>query len=132
MERNAYIVWSLRRSGAHGFEEWLFPHLPNYAFENNANVASPIGQNEKYINTKNLVVGYEDIPLDIVGERTEENFRSVSNVFNIIIRDPYNLFASRLRKMKTIRECLWTGESSVCGSNMPERPLEKHLILRTK
>jgi len=106
MSKNIYIVWSLKRSGAHGFEEWLFPHFSNYGFVNNTNIRQPLSRGASAADKDNIIFGFEDIKLDVIPgfnngtdgiiKQNISDFDTITNI--LFIRDPYNLFASRLRK----------------------------------
>lgn len=82
-------VWSLRRSGAHGVVEWLSPQLSVQdkelvLFYNNASEPKT-----RLTGAANALVGLEDkIPERAAGKNL------------MVIRDPYNLIASRYNKWK--------------------------------
>lgn len=110
-----YFIWSLKRSGAHGVEEWLFPHLTNHVFFNNVKPQSLFsGAPQKYKDKKDddsttwsdFVFGFEDVPFFFDGkmENCEDILKSAGlyekygKIVNIIVlRDIVNLIASRLK-----------------------------------
>ena len=112
-----YFIWSMKRSGAHGFEQWLFPNINGrYLFFNNKKVSNPSsgspanfcdsfnGRQERW---DSLVFGFEDYEFPICegGIRSTEDViesitgkNRVGNVINVIVlRDPLNLISSRMK-----------------------------------
>ena len=95
------LVWSLKRSGAHGFESWLFPHIGkgNYVFFNNV---SPKGafchSRTEEDGDKTLIFGIEDYELNEEIAKKAANAKDTVHV--LVLRDLFNLVASRLKKSR--------------------------------
>ena len=108
IKKDVYIFWSLKRSGAHGFEKWFMPHLHDVLFVNNAKPTRPFSGNKNAQDPKraNVCVGFEDIDfktIDNLGgiekiiQKTLPNNQAAKVINIIVLRDPLNLFASRLK-----------------------------------
>jgi hypothetical protein len=106
------FVWALKRSGAHGVEQWMFPHYKSHLFLNNRNPAYPLSgkDSEKVLDKKTqldaLIIGFEDFPFfnggkinsceDIVKNAyLVGRYDKLVNV--VVLRDIFNMMASRLR-----------------------------------
>ena len=109
-----YFIWSLKRSGAHGVEAWLFPHFSNHVFFNNVRPQAPLsGAHLKYKNADDsvtwdeLAFGFEDIPFFLNGGSIKscEDILKVAGLTGrcnrfvniIVLRDVANLLSSRLK-----------------------------------
>ena len=103
------FIWSLKRSGSHGLVKWLFPHFEDYEFLNNMSAKRPINparQETVYRPKDALMVSFEDADLcnlidhnkvDQIIKRgdIEGRFERLINI--VLIRDPFNLIASRMK-----------------------------------
>lgn len=122
---NLYTVWGIRRSGNHAIIHWLKSHFEKpVAFINDVNPESKFlypkldkwRNHRKYqtylrlrmanlkrwdIDVNNGIVSVESYnfkKIKNIEEKINSNFGEVFNNYNIIVlRDPYNLFASLLK-----------------------------------
>lgn len=94
-------VFGLKRSGNHGIINWLYNQLDgSVSFCNDLNFAqkpytAPIRKSKISFKTKEstLITSFEDYSIETI----KQNISSQAQVI-IIIRDPFNLFASRFTK----------------------------------
>lgn len=115
-----YIFFGMRRGGQHAIIHWLASHFDEpvwfvndigtfntpYIHEDDTNVyeprefRNPCGvENFWKLRKKVLFQSYEDKAIDDLDLKANESVvgRSARRVFIIVIRDPLNLFASRMR-----------------------------------
>lgn len=110
MKKRLIYWFGMMRCGNHAVMEWLFAQIKgNISRQNNCKLGAKINFIPKNIKSDNMFITYEDKILnfsksfcknaDVLGKR------KVYNV--IVIRDPFNLFASRfVKRLKRQRQSL--------------------------
>jgi len=89
MKSNLRInLWSLKRSGAHGVMMWLEAMLKDPEIKNNVNPLTVYDDPE--VNKGHWLIGFEDKGLRAVDPK---------GVHLVVLRDPYNLVASRYKPL---------------------------------
>lgn len=83
---------SMRRSGHHAIIEWIINHVGHTEFINNYPKADRYEYNQDSTGTSYRITNYEDYPI----QEALEHIGSEGKIL-LILRDPYNMFASRLR-----------------------------------
>jgi hypothetical protein len=102
-------VYHLRRSGGHGVIDWLLKHQAGNKVHYNQVVPISPGYLEAPCNqicqfpgdaAKPLfeLISFEDLPLDLVAAKVRPPRQAV-----LMLRDPFNTFASRLRNIEKSR-----------------------------
>ena len=89
--KDTRLFFSMRRSGSHGVIDWILGHHEGYKFYNNI---------DENLNTPQVMCsGDESFTLasleDFYPSFRFSNFENYNNI--LLIRDPYNLFASRFK-----------------------------------
>ena len=101
-----FHLYHLRRSGGHGVIDWLLKHHEGNKIHYNQ--ARPVSPGVLDVVCNEIVqipgdfgkplfelISFEDLPLDLVARTVRPSRRAI-----LMLRDPFNLFASRLRNME--------------------------------
>lgn len=108
-----YCIWSVKRSGGHAIVSWLQPMLPGYIYHNNA----VPGMQTTYDKT---IIGLEDF----VPQPDCHGGHSL-----IVLRDPFNMIASRLQGAREERR---PADSALAGDKVMEKAVgcwKEHAVL---
>ena len=104
---NEFVIHGLRRSGNHAITNWILGQIKgDMAYYNDVWPNEPYNNYPSYSNTTKSridysIISYEDYNLKVLSKIKQKKDTSISNTTNILIlRDPFNLLASRFRSNK--------------------------------
>jgi len=109
MKQRLIFMWSLKRSGSHAMETWTRGLRPDLCYLNNMSLKRPVDnkrKNQVPLDHEVFMISFEDQPIcagpvaqdvDAIIARAGLTGQYKRLINLIAIRDPFNLFASRIK-----------------------------------